>query len=391
MMAAITASANGKRVVLIDKNPQPGRKLLATGNGRCNLTNVNASIDNFYGGDMKFIETVISRFDQRKTIDFFRGLGLVLKEEENCRVFPRTNQASSVLSVLIRRLERNGVELLLDTPVSGIERTAVWEITTGKGEKIQSNILILATGGKSVQNLGSSGDGWFWAKKLGHTLTPYYPALVPMETVESWPKELQGLRVDALVWSTCDGKTIRTSVGDVLFTSYGVSGPAIMAHAGGIAPLMQDNAVLLHIDLFPDMQIEELSLLIQEMLTSDPDRPLSDALIGLLPDGLIRTIIRLSGLKETLKSEKISTHNRQNIAVTLKDITLTVSALRPYKESQVTAGGLNCDEIDPRTLQSRLVKGLYFAGEMLDCDGDSGGYNLQWAWSSGYVAGLLES
>ena len=387
MMAAITASGNGKRVALIDKNPQLGRKLLATGNGRCNLTNSVVTLDCYHGANPEFIETVLSQFDQHATLEFFQDLGLVVKEESGGRVFPRTNQASSVVEVLKQHL--NKVDVMLEAEVVGIERSSLWKTSLKSGKILQSDKLIIATGGRAAFYLGSTGDGLYWAKKLGHSLTPIHAALVPIEIVEQWPKDIQGIKVEAGVWATCGNDKICESAGDVLFTSYGVSGPAIMAQARSVAPLLQTSEVLLHIDLFPDMAQDQLDRTVLRVFGSDGRKMLRDALVGLLPSGMIPVILRLTGLAETERIAAITKSKRLEIVRTLKDLTLTVLKLRPLKEAQVTAGGINSEEIDPQSLQSRLVKGLYFAGEMLDVDGDSGGYNLQWAWSSGYVAGKL--
>ena len=385
MMAAITASGVGRRVALIDKNPQLGRKLLATGNGRCNLTNSCVTIDSYHGGDLKFIEAVLDQFDQHATVEFFGDLGLVLKEEFGGRIFPRTNQASSVVEVLKQRL--NKVDVMLEAEVVGIEKTLLWKTSLSNGKILQSDKLIIATGGRAAFYLGSTGDGLFWARKLGHSLTPIYAALVPMEIVEQWPRDVQGIKVEAAVWTTCDGNTISESAGDLLFTSYGVSGPAVMAQARSVAGLLNTSEVLLHIDLFPDMTEDQLDQIVVRIFDISAKRAIRDALVGLLPSVMIPVILRLAGVDETMRIAAITKSQRFEIVRTLKDLTLTISKLRPLKEAQVSAGGINSEEIDPRTLESRIVKGLYFAGEMLDADGDSGGYNLQWAWSSGYVAG----
>ena len=356
MMAAITASGVGKRVALIDKNPQLGRKLLATGNGRCNLTNSCVTIDQYHGGDLRFIETVLSQFDQHATMEFFGGLGLVLKEESGGRIFPRTNQASSVVEVLRQRL--NKVDVMLESEVVGIEKTDLWKISLSNGKILQSDKLIIATGGKAAFYLGSTGDGLFWARKLGHSLTPIYAALVPMEIVEQWPRDVQGIKVDAAVWTTCDGNTLCESAGDLLFTSYGVSGPAVMAQARSVAGLLNTSEVLLHIDLFPDMTEDQLDQVVVRIFDISAKRAIRDALVGLLPSGLIPIILRLVELPETERIAAITKSQRLEIVRTLKDLTLTIAKLRPLKEAQVSAGGINSEEINPNTLESKIVKGL---------------------------------
>jgi hypothetical protein len=399
MMAAVTAGAT-RRVALIDRNPQLGRKLLATGNGRCNLTNSQLSIERYHGADPRFIEAVLGRFDQRATMSFFEDLGLLLKEEDGGRVFPRTNQASSVVEVLRQALAERKVDLLPESLVVDIQKPSRWVISLNDGHAVHSDKLIIATGGKAAHQFGSTGDGYQWAKKLGHSITPYHAALVPVETVEQWPAECQGVKVEARVWATGGGESTAPTTGDVLFTDYGVSGPAVMSQARGIAVMLKTAAPTLHIDLFPDFTAQELPKVIP--LHSGgarggsggqhPTSPLfrggqggfsrtaADALAGLLPSGLIPIVLRLAGSADA-----------GSLAGLLKDLTLTVSKLRPYKEAQVTTGGVSTDEVAPETLESRLVPSLYFAGEVLDCDGDSGGFNLQWAWSSGYVAGLAAS
>lgn len=391
IMAAITAARNGRRVALIDRNAQVGRKLLATGNGRCNLANAHFSIDRYHGADPRFIASVLSRFDQHAAMGFFQNLGLLLKEEDDGRVFPRTNQASSVVEVLRQALADHGVDLLLESLVVQIEQRGKWVICLNDARTISSDKLIIATGGKAAHQFGSTGDGFHWAKKLGHSITPFHAALVPIETVEKWPGECQGLRMDASVWVTCGDDATTPSTGDVLFTDYGVSGPAVMSQASEIAVMLRTAPPVLHIDLFPDLAADELSDTVTRILNRAGTKPIADALVGMLPSGLIPVVLRLAGLSKPDLTQTIPPAARLAIPRLLKNLALTASRLRPYKEAQVTAGGVNTDEVDPDTLESRIVPSLYFAGEILDCDGDSGGFNLQWAWSSGYVAGLASS
>ena len=388
MMAAIIASQNGKRVALIEKNAQPGRKLLATGNGRCNLTNKYISTGRYHGASPEFIKTVLGQFNQTAAMKFFNNLGLVLKEEDNGRIFPRTNQSSSVAEVMRLALVEHGVHILLNTQVKAIERQGVWKVLLNNQSALKTDSLIIATGGRAAHYLGSTGDGLYWAQKLGHSLTPIHAALVPMETVETWPKEIQGIKVEAGIRATSNDNKIGETTGDLLFTSYGVSGTAAMALAGSIAPLLKTSRVRLHIDLFPDMTKEELDLIILHIFQNAGKRTLRGSLIGLLPDRIIPVVARFAKLDEHKQAGKISHANRLEIVRVLKDITLTVSKLRPLKEAQVTAGGIDTREIKPQSLESKLMKGLYFAGEIIDVDGDSGGFNLQWAWSSGHLAGM---
>lgn len=389
IMASITASRNGKRVALIEKNPHIGRKLLSTGNGRCNITNTNVTPDRYHGADAAFVRKVISQFDQHATMQFFRDLGLVLKEEDNGRVFPRTNQASSVVEVLGQGLSRAGVHIVCDAQVTQVDKTAKWTVCLADGRQLESKNVIIATGGRAAHHLGSTGDGLHWARKLGHSITPTYAALVPVETVESWPCEAQGTRVEARVWATCGGKTVIESSGDLLFTSYGLSGSSVMALAGTVAPLVRTTCVMLHIDLYPDFTEEQLRQTVLQVLANGGDTPIRNLLAGLLPNKLIPVVLEHAGHTESDRSRDFTLDSSADIARTMKNLTVTVSKLRPLKEAQVTSGGVNTEEIDPHSMQSKLVNGLFFAGEVLNVDGDSGGFNLQWAWSSGYVAGML--
>ena len=388
LIAAIIAAQSGRRVILIERNPRIGRKLLATGNGRCNLTNRLVTPDRYHGAAPEFIGTVLNQFDQSATMQFFENSGLLMKEEDNGRIFTRTNQASSVVEIMRLALSESGVDLMLDTQVTGIEKAASWVISTGGKPAIETEKLIIATGGRAAHPLGTTGDGLYWAQKLGHTLTPIYPALVPIETVETWPKDIQGIKVEAKVRAVTSGRMIGEQTGDLLFTAYGVSGLAALALARSIAPVMQSFTVQLHIDLFAEMSETELDQTLQRIFQNHPRRIIRESLAGVLPDSLIAVVLRLAKTKETIQSREISKIKCLSIIKVMKDLTLTVSKLRPLKEAQVTAGGIDTREVDPHTLESKIHKGLYFAGEVLDVDGDSGGFNLQWAWSSGYVAGL---
>ncbi|MFA7254225.1 MAG: NAD(P)/FAD-dependent oxidoreductase [Patescibacteria group bacterium] len=387
IMAAIIAAETGQKVILIEKNPAIGRKILATGNGRCNLTNKFASPDRYHGADHNFIKDVLSKFDQHETMKFFEGLGLMLKEEDNGRIFPRTNQASSVVSSLEHRLTETGVEILLNSEVKRIENHDCWSITLSDGQVISSGKLILTTGGKAAHYLGSSGDGLFWVKNLGHTIKTVHAALVPIETKESWPKEVQGIKVEAQVSLKRDGQRISLKTGDLLFTHFGLSGPAIMAQARNAAANINESTITIHIDLFYDLEIKELDQKIAEIFSQSGKKTIKNALSGMIPQNLINVLLRLSNIDGDRKAAEISREKRLALLKNFKDLTLTILAIRPLKEAQVTAGGIDSTEIESKTLQSKIAKNLYFAGEIIDVDGDSGGFNLQWAWSSGYVAG----
>ena len=388
MMAAIWAAKN-KSVVLVEKNPSLGRKILAAGNGRCNLTNRYADKTRYHGGDQDFIGQVLKQFDQAAVQKFFEDLGVVLKEEDNGRIFPRTNQAQTIIDVLVDKLQEEKVTLKTNTVVKKIMKTVNgFEIIFNSGAKIEVKKIILAVGGQSSPQFGSSGDGYYWAKQLGHVVTELYPALVPIESVETWPSEISGLKVEGKATVTVEGKMIAEKSGDILFTHFGLSAPAIMALAGSIESNI-GREVLIHLDLFPDKTVKELDDLLTQIFGASGKKTLKNALAGLIPANLAQTILVQKKLPFDRKSAEISKIDRLLIAKTLKDLILTVKQLRPFKEAQVTHGGIELNEIDVNSLQSKKTPGLYFAGEILNVDGDSGGFNLQWAWSSGYLAGQL--
>lgn len=405
MMAAITASRLKKSVVLIEKNTELGRKILATGNGRCNLTNKFTKADRYHGGNPKFIEQVLTQFDQFKTLKFFEDLGLVLKEENLGRIFPRTDEAKTVVNALIYELEKNKVEVILNDQARKIETSPLlsnegqgevkstdntFKITLQSGKTIQSEKLIITTGGQAAPHLGTSGDAYYWLKNMGHTVTPLYPALVPMEIKENWIKDLQGLKIEAKVSTSIDGKIVYEKTGDALFTHFGVSGPAAMAQAGVIENNIEKN-IKIHIDLFPNETIKELDGKLVKIIEANGAKQLKNTLAGLIPSNLAEAILKNLDINPDKKSAEISKLDRAKIAETLKNIELTVSGVRPFKEAQVTHGGVNLDEVDVDTLESKIVPNLYLAGEVLDVDGDSGGFNLQWAWSSGHLTSTSAS
>jgi len=389
MMAAIIASRSDKKVVLIEKNAVLGRKILATGNGRCNLTNRNATLDHYHGLDSNFIKQVLSQFDSEQTIKYFQNIGLILKEEDNGRIFPRTNQSSSVVNLLKHKLFEAKVDLLLDTEVKEIGKTSdgSFSMALSSGEAIESDKLIITTGGKASYFLGSSGDGYFFATNFGHKIVPIAAALVPVETGEKWPKDVQGVKVEAKVSLYVDGSLVNERTGDLLFTHYGLSGPAVMSQSRIIGRLFDKHKIEFRIDLFPEIQTKELDALVATNFEKNGKQNVKNALLGILPESMIGLILKLAKIDPTKKSAEISRMARLEAVKLMKELVVTVSTLRSIKEAQVTSGGISTDEISPETMESKIVKNLYFAGEVLDVDGDSGGYNLQWAWSSGFVAG----
>lgn len=386
IMAALTASEK-QSVVLIEKNETVGRKILATGNGRCNLTNRLTDVSHYYGGNKDFIKNVLSNFDQFETMKFFENLGIVLKEEDKGRIFPQSNQAQTVVDALTDKLKDSQVILKTSLSAKKINRFKKgFQVILNNGEEILADKLIISTGGKAASHLGSTGDAYYWAELLGHKVTKTYPVLVPIETVETWPGEISGLRLNGKSFVTINDKIISEKRGDILFTHFGLSAPAVMAHASNIAEHLDEN-LQIHLDLFPDKTIKELDQLLTKMFSCTGKKTLKNSLSGLIANNLAPIILRLLNINSERKTAEISKIDREKIAEKLKDISLTVKGLGSFKEAQVTHGGVSLDEIDSKTLQSKIVPNLFFAGEVLDVDGDSGGFNLQWAWSSGHLAG----
>lgn len=387
IMAAIFAARGGARVVLLEKNDQTGRKILATGNGRCNLTNKNIELSRYHGQDVGFTRPIFSSFDQVGTMKFFEDLGVVLKEEDRGRIFPRTNQATTVTEALSHELQELGVEIKLGFTVKSIQHNSDWTITNDAGAQIFARNLILTTGGKAAHQFGSSGDGLFWAKNLGHTIVPIHAALAPIEVSEPWVSELMGIKLTAKVQLLANDELITRREGDIIFTHFGISGPAVMGLAREVDPIIEAKQVVqISIDLLPDITSEKLDSMIVDQIAANSKKLVSSIIAGFVPKNLVPRILSFSGIMIDTKAAEISKASRRNIIGTLKDFRLTVTKVRPLKEAQVTAGGVSTAEVDA-TLQSKIVPTLYFAGEILDIDGDSGGFNLQWAWSSGAVAG----
>lgn len=384
MMAGIWAAKNNQSAIIVEKNPELGRKILATGNGRCNLTNKFTEKSHYHGASPEFVEGIINQFNQYKIMEFFESLGLILKEENNGRMFPRNDQAQSVAQALKSELEDLDVTIKLNSVVRGIEKDGDFKIKIQGGEIISADKIIIAVGGKAHEQLGTSGDGYYWLEKLGHKIIPTHQALVPIETVETWPTKIQGLKIEGKAMAIQNGKILVEKQGDILFTHYGLSGPATMALAREIKA---EKNIQINIDLYPEFSENELDKIIQKNIENNGKKALKNSIVGMAPNNLIDIILANLKIDPNKKAAEISKIDRQKIANILKNIQLTVKSLRPFREAQVTAGGVDTKEINPKTLESKIIPGLYFTGEIMDVDGDSGGFNLQWAWSTGFVAG----
>ncbi len=391
MMAGGTAGIRGLDVLLIEKNSSLGRKLLLTGKGRCNFTN-DTSLQELINNipiNGRFLYSAFTKFSNKDLIRFFNDLGVETKVERGGRVFPKSDRASDILHALERYLRSNNVKIMRGE-VKRILRdnSKVIGVTLSEGRFIPSDSVIIATGGLSYPETGSTGDGYRFAKELGHTIVTPKPSLVPLEIEEPWVADLQGLTLKNVAIKVIDHseREIYNDFGEMLFTHFGVSGPVILSassHMRGI----DRNRYRIIIDLKPGLSDEELDRRIQKDFAKYSRRYFANSLDELLPRSLIPVVVELSGIRRDKYVNQISREERRRLVRLLKNLSITVSRFRPIEEAIVTSGGVNVNEINPSTMESKIVKGLFFAGEVIDVDGYTGGFNLQIAFSTGYVAG----
>ena len=391
MIAAIAAARRGARVRIVERMQRAGKKLLATGNGRCNLTNLHNRVAHYHGERPEFVLGAFEQFGVDETLHFFEELGIAWRAEPDGKVYPRSNQASSVLDVLRYELERLGVELLADTRVQSVvrKRDGLWCPCTDGNGLGPADAVIVAAGGMAAPNLGSNGGGFKIARVLGHRIVEPVPALVQVRLDAPWRKRLGGLKVDAAVTIALDGEPQRTETGEVLFAEYGLSGPPVL-QVSRIAARHADGPrrVTIHLDLFPGTECDALEAEIAARAKQAPHKSIEFGFVGLLHKRLIPVLLAEAGIEDLRRdSASLGPEEIRRIAQTLKDWSAPCMGVRSWMHAQVTAGGVAVDEVDERTLESKLLPGVHFAGEVLDIDGDCGGYNLQWAWTSGYVAG----
>lgn len=393
MIASIIAAKNAK-ITLIEKMPRLGKKMLITGKGRCNITNAssNEEIIKNIPGNGKFLYSVLSAFTSDDVMKFFKELGVPLKIERGKRVFPISDKAFDVVDALKNKLCDLGVNIKYETAVSDIltENNHVIGVRSKTSEKILSDAVILATGGASYPATGSSGDGYKIAQKLGHSITPIFPALVPLETEEEWVKDVSGLSLKNVTAKLyIDGKKKAEMFGEMLFAHFGVTGPIILSLSRTASKaLNEDKFVEIFIDLKPALTEEVLDKRIIRDFEKYASKITKNAMADLLPQKLIEPVLDMAYIDENKAAKTISKKERGQIVKVLKNLPLTITKTRPIDEAIVTAGGVSIKEIIPKTMESKIIKGLYFAGEVIDIDGFTGGFNLQAAFSTGYAAGL---
>jgi predicted Rossmann fold flavoprotein len=395
MLAAGSAAERGLRVLLLERNARLGRKLGITGDGRCNLTNTDERDDfiRSFGENGKFLYRAFSSFSNRDLIAFFDEQGVATKEETGGRIFPASGRAESVIGALARYMKRHGVAVRMSSRAERIvvdaASGAIAGVTVeGGGAIIETKNAILATGGLSYPATGSTGDGYAMAQALGHTIVPPRPALVPLETAESFVENLQGLSLAAVVVTVMSGgRKIASESGDMIFTHYGISGPAILSLSGRIVERLDRNEpVAVSINLMPALDRAGLDELLIGAFAGAGGRHIGPVIRGLVPKALVPVLLKAGGIPAEKRCSNITGAERKLLAGLLADFRLTVKRPRPIAEAIVTRGGIDLKEVDPRTMESKKVKGLYFCGEMLDIDGDTGGYNLQAAFSTARLA-----
>ena len=392
MMAAGRAAELGAKVVLIEKNKILGKKLLITGKGRCNFTHNEFDIREFtknFGRNGRFLYSALSQFGAREVIDFFESRGVKGKVEQGDRIFPEKGNAQDILNALVKYLAEGKVNILLNAEVSGFKREkGKISLVLLRDRQISANKFIICTGGKSYPQTGSTGDAYRWAKQLGHTIIKPAPALNPVKTSEKWVKELQGLSLKNVSLKLFqNGKKQDERFGEMLFTHFGVSGPIVMDMSKNVGELLKNGPVKLILDLKPALDFKKLDKRIQRDFQEFKGRMFKNSLKGLLPLSMIPVIIKLSGIEPNKQVDYLTREERNKLVHLLKELELTPTGLLGFKWSVVTSGGVVLKEVDPNSMSSKKIENLYFAGEILDLDGPSGGYNLQECWSTGYLAG----
>lgn len=403
MMAAISAAERGNRVELYEKNEKLGKKLFITGKGRCNITNA-ADIEEFFPAvvsNPKFLYSAFYSFTNEQVIRMFERLGVKVKTERGGRVFPVSDRSSDVIQALKKEMERLGVNVHLNSEVKELiieERNEGQEadrrnrivrgIVLSSGKKICGDAVIVATGGISYPSTGSTGDGYRFAGGCGHKVTELSPSLVPMEVKEWYAGSLMGLSLRNVGVQITDGrKKLYQEFGEMLFTHYGVTGPVILSASSIVGRQLKKKELILHIDLKPALTEEQLDRRVLREFEANHNRQFKNSVDSLFPAKLRPVMVELSGIPEEKKVNEITREERLRFVRQIKDFQMTLTGLRGYREAIITKGGVSVKEIDPGTMESKLAAGLYFAGEVLDLDAVTGGYNLQIAWSTGFLAG----
>ncbi|MEI3321051.1 MAG: NAD(P)/FAD-dependent oxidoreductase [Eubacterium sp.] len=392
MMAAIAAAYNGNEVHVFEKNEKNGKKLFITGKGRCNITNAS-DIENHFANIMrnsKFLYSAYHCLDSYGVCTMIESAGVETKIERGNRVFPLSDKSSDVIYALNKMMRDIGVNIHLKSEIVSVSKENENIILKEKnGKKHIGDACIIATGGISYPVTGSTGDGYKFAEKIGHTITERYPSLVPFNIKEEFCKELQGLALKNVELKIQDetGKQYYSEMGEMLFTHFGISGPLVLSASGHISDKLKEHQFIAKIDLKPALSNEALDKRILKDFEENINRNFNNSLDKLLPKKLIPVIVELSGINQYKKVHEITKEERENLVKLIKELKMSISGARGYNEAIITKGGVSVKDINPKTMESKIVPGIYFAGEVLDIDALTGGYNLQVAWSTGYLAG----
>lgn len=393
MMTAGRAASLGKKVLLLEKNKELGKKLLITGGGRCNVTNAEEDLrvllSKFKDSD-KFLFSAFSQFSNKDTLDFFNSRGMETKVEANNRVFPVSNKAQSVWNVLLEYLKTNNVTIQSNNPVVGIEKEGnkIVSISLKNKTVIKARSFVLSTGGKSHPETGSTGDGFKWLKDLGHEVTEPTASLVPISVENEWVKTLQGVSLENVKITVLQNDTKQeVKKGKILFTHFGLSGPTILNLSSEVSELLKYGDVFLSLDILPDLDYGQLNLRLQDIFKEKSNKKFKNTLDSLLPFALVPVMVALSGIDGDKPSHSITREERLHLVQVLKDLRVKVTGLLGEDKAIVTSGGVSLEEVDFKTMSSKLFSNLYLTGDILNIDRPSGGYSLQLCWTTGFVAG----
>lgn len=392
LMTAICAARRGRDVILLEHMDQPGKKILATGNGKCNYTNADQTLDAYYCEDRSFIRTVLEQFSCTDAIRFFEELGIRPLQKNGTCIYPESEQASSIRNALTAEVKRLQIPLVLSAAVQSIQKDTdknIFLIQT-KGQPVYCRSCVLAAGGMAAKKTGSDGSGYIYAKQLGHTITKPLPALTALTADYSRRKLPAGVRIGCLASLLIDTKTKARERGELQITDYGISGIVIFQFSRtAVRALSEKRQVQVSLDFKPDMSKKELTAYLKNRFLGiyTAQKEAGEGLNGFLPDKLSAVILSQSGILQNTRCKDLDETQIRNLVRYIKDNRVTVTGYRDFDFAQATAGGVPVSQIHPRTMESRLVKGLFFAGEIIDADAKCGGYNLQWAWASGYIAG----
>lgn len=388
MMAAIVAANNGGEVIILERNDRVGKKLLATGNGRCNYTNMNLTIENYHGKNNTFAESALSSLDVNTTIEYFEKLGITPAVEDNGKVYPLSFQSSSMLDILRYEIQEREIELITEAYVVDIKKKKNFIVKLKDGRIFEGGKVILATGGMAMPVSGSDGNGYSLAKSLGHSLIDINPGIVQLKLEGSFFKQIDGVKVVGVAKLYSKGQLILEDSGDLLFTSYGISGPPILQLSRmALDYISHGKEIELRISIIHTKTSDELEEYLLNRFKNSPNKSIRESLIGLINKKLILPILRELSLNKDKLVQDFNKEEVDKLSKILTSWSFKITGSQSWGQAQVTAGGISTKEINNKTMESKLVEGFYLIGELVDIDGDCGGYNLQWAWSSGYVAG----